>query len=56
MDEEEEIHFEDLTPQQQDIAYKCLKDYRSSVVYWGRQSGKSFLAKYLEQEFKKLAK
>lgn len=54
-EEEEEIHFEDLTPQQQDIAYKCLKDYRSSVVYWGRQSGKSFLARYLVQEFRKLA-
>lgn len=54
MDNEEEIKYEDLTLAQQRLADMCLKPYKLAIVYWGRRSGKSFLAKYLEQEFRKL--
>lgn len=52
----DEIKYEDLTKAQQRLADQCLKPYKLAVVYWGRQSGKSFLARYLKQEFEKLSK
>ena len=51
----EEIKYEELTKPQKQIADLTLAAYKI-CFYWGRQSGRTYLAKYLLQEFKKLAK